>query len=148
MKFSTCLVVLSIMVCLVSCKLKLVIKEYATNKSMLRQSTAQTSSTKPVYVTLIEGSKETYAMCNSICREKGEPDYYTEVTNFPGYGDIFRCQCGGQYTTWYNLENGNELCIDILLGDTLFNHYLNLLGYDTDNCHCDALKQMLARLID
>jgi hypothetical protein len=116
---------------------------------MLRGTTQppQESSDNTIYITLIEGSKDTYTLCNSICLEKNEQLYYTEVTEFPGHGKIFRCQCGDRYTSWYNFSDLSEMCVDILMGDKLFNGYINLLGYDRDDCNCNDLKLLLAKLL-
>ncbi len=122
------------------------------NQAMLRATNSYKGNTsqhprKVTYITLIEGSKEVYNLCNSICSEKGENTLYSEVTDFPDYGNIFRCQCGDNFTSWYKMNDLSELCIDILLGDSLFNDYFNMLGYDVSNCKCDALRVMLTKMI-
>jgi hypothetical protein len=126
-------------------KVKLTLSSYSKSKILLRG--AQQQTTPLVYITLLEGSRDIYATCESICTEKSSPLYYAEVTDFPNYGKIFRCQCGDKYTPWHNLNDLSELCTEILLGDELFNGYFNLLGYDTSDCKCDDLKYLLGKLI-
>jgi hypothetical protein len=100
-----------------------------------------------IYITLFEGSQQNYAACNSICSEFKERVNYAEVTNFPNYGSIFRCQCGIQWSSWYDINTLEELSLDILLGDQLFNNYINMLGFtDFNDCECESLKELLYRL--
>jgi hypothetical protein len=99
------------------------------------------------YITLLEGSKEIYSFCQNICEKWDDPLLYTEVTSFTDYGDIYRCQCGAQYSKWYDMKTHEELSYDILLGDDLFNDYLNMLGFDDNDCYCASLKNLLYKLI-
>jgi hypothetical protein len=101
-----------------------------------------------IYITFIEGSYEVYGYCENICGYEDEPVLYTEVTKFPDYGDIYRCQCGPYYSSWYDMETHEELSLDIILGDYLFNSYINMVGYDDSDCDCSALKNLLYRLIN
>lgn len=130
---------------LIESKVKLNLEKMMTNKFLAKM---KSKNAEPVtYITLMEGTRETYAICQSICRDRGLPTYYAEVTDFPNYGMIFRCQCGDNFTSWYNSEDLTELCLDILLGDTLFNDYFNMIGYDTSDCECNALKEMLGKML-
>jgi hypothetical protein len=139
------------MIYLAESKIRLVIKNLAENKNGLflqgSDSSVQTQAPQLTYITMLEGSREVYGTCQSICWETSKPLLYTEVTDFPNYGKIFRCQCGDRYTSWYNLADLSELCVDVLLGDSIFNDYFNLLGYDTSDCQCDDLKSLLGKLI-
>ena len=101
-----------------------------------------------IYITFIEGTYEVYGFCENICRNEDEQVLYTEVTKFPDYGDIYRCQCGPYYSSWYDMETHEELSLDIILGDYLFNNYINMVGYDDSDCDCSALKNLLYRLIN
>lgn len=149
-----------LLVCIVfsKCKVTLVLKNSMNNQFAnklfaqdsenkeqieIKKETAQ----KVTYITLLEGSREVYGSCMSICWETGRPLLYSEATDFPEYGKIFRCQCGSRWTSWYNMADLTELCVDILLGDSIFNDYFNLLGYDTSDCQCDDLKALLFKLI-
>lgn len=152
MKRLIVLLVVSILVSLSQQKIKLVITNLAQTALKLRgaddSKQVQSDAAKRVtYITILEGSREIYNMCGSICKESCKPLYYTEVTDFPNYGKIFRCQCGDRYSSWYNIETFTALDLDILLGDNLFNDYFNLLGYDTSDCQCDSLKQLLGKMV-
>lgn len=125
-------------------KVKLTLKTKNVSKGMLKTITKNQEIT---YVTLIEGSRETYQYCNNICKNLEQNTLYAEVTDFPNYGTIFRCQCGDSFTSWYNMQDMSELCLDILIGDNLFNDYLNMLGYDTSDCDCSAMKYMLGKIL-
>lgn len=128
---------------LIQSKVKLVLEKSMATKFLMKQKQAP----EVTYITLMEGSRETYALCRSICTQEGLPLYYTEVTDFPSYGMIFRCQCGDKFTSWYNSEDLTELCVDILLGDQLFNDYFNMVGHETSDCECDVLKDMLGKML-
>jgi hypothetical protein len=139
------LLICSSLLIYVKTKVKLTINKKLEMKSLLRNRVKEPKEL--IYITLLEGSKNIYALCQSICGDLGEITLYSESTNYPDYGVIFRCQCGSHYTPWYNLENLNEMCLDILKGDSLFNDYFNLLGYDTSDCKCSPLKDMLSKML-
>lgn len=102
---------------------------------------------KKVYITLVEGTYEIYKLCDVICTVDGKRTSYAEVTTFPEYGKIFRCQCGKQFSSWYNVNTLDNLGKDILRGDEVFNYYLNMLSLDLEECECESLKNVLLRLI-
>ncbi len=157
MKLSNLIILLYLITLSLSTKLRLVLKNSSTfkNKSesqMLKQeykSKIDSVDEKEslIYITFLEGSSEIYGYCESICQKEEEPLLYTEVTDFPYFGKIYRCQCGTEYSKWYNMENHEELSFDVLLGDELFNDYINLIGVDEDDCNCSSLKNLLHRLI-
>ena len=144
---------LLILIILIQVKSKVkVVKTLTEIKNLLRGSEDfnQTTLTPPqevTYITIMEGSDDVYASCSLICRDLNKQTLYSEITDFPGYGSIFRCQCGGDWSSWYNWGDMRELCTDILLGDSLFNDYMNLLGYDVDDCECDGLKKLLGKMV-
>jgi hypothetical protein len=150
--------IFSICILFTECKINLVLKnsmenEFANKLFMQdpenkeQSQKQQEQSPKVTYITLLEGSREVYGSCMSICWETGRPLLYAEATDFPEYGKIFRCQCGNRWSSWYNMADLTELCVDVLLGDSIFNDYFNLLGYDTSDCQCDDLKALLHKLI-
>lgn len=152
MTFFKIILILTLYITFINAKVKIMKMQddQTTNPTLMLRGTnqlPQVSSDNTIYITLIEGSKDTYTLCNSICQDKNEQLYYAEVTEFPGHGKIFRCQCGDRYTAWYNFSDLSEMCVDILMGDKLFNGYINLLGYDRDDCNCNDLKLLLAKLL-
>ncbi len=101
-----------------------------------------------VYITFMEGSDDVYGYCSSVCEKEDEPLMYTEVTSFPDFGNLYRCQCGTQYSKWYEMDTHAELSLDIILGDEVFNNYVNMNGNDNSDCDCYSLKNMLYKLIN
>ncbi len=140
------LIILLSFSCVVYSKVKLEMKDRTELSLMLRGGDKQNLNST-IFIKMIEGSRLTYARCGGLCSELGKPNYYTEVTEFPGYGKIFRCQCGESWTSWFNEEDLKELSPNILLGDSLFNEYMKITGFDASDCECDALKGILSRLI-
>lgn len=170
MKTTGLLIIFSVLIILTSCKVKIIstnmiqinselenLEQNSPNTQILAepsdpvQIVAQPIQIQPnnglTYITILEGTHEVYAKCNIICHSDEKQNLYTEVTNFPGYGKIYRCQCDNKYSKWYNLANNSEVSLDILLGDSLFNHYLNLLGRQEDDCSCDPLKSLLEKMV-
>lgn len=133
-------------------KLKLVLRNLSQShkqENTLNQSpiNLDENNETTIYITFLEGSPEIYEYCENVCQKEEEPLQYTEVTVFPYFGNIYRCQCGNQYSKWYKMDSHEELSFDVLLGDELFNDYLNLPGVNDDNCSCSSLKNLLYRLI-
>jgi hypothetical protein len=122
---------------------------YLQLKTSLRVKDGESNSDSKstTYLTLIEGSQDVYKTCQSICRERKEQTYYAEATDYPNYGKIFRCQCGDKFTSWYSMHDLNEINSSILMGDNLFNNYMNMLGFEISDCECDDLKRLLIRLL-
>ena len=132
-----------------STKLRILFQNLANEKNNSNDSNInpEEDGETTTYITLLEGSSEVYSFCQNICEKWNDPLLYTEVTSFPYYGEIYRCQCGAQYSKWYDMKTHEELSYDILLGDDLFNDYLNMLGFDDNDCYCASLKNLLYKLI-
>jgi hypothetical protein len=120
----------------VLCKVKM---EKEESRVRLRKS-------ETVVIRITEGTREVYARCSEICKVEKAQLMYTEQTFFPGLGKLIRCQCGQSYTEWYKGYKDEAVGQDVLLGDELFNEYINLLGYDEDDCECDGMRNLLYKL--
>lgn len=102
---------------------------------------------KQVDILIEEGSMQIYSMCSEICEKENKSLYYAETTNFPGYGLIYRCQCEKSWTGWYDSNGQCDQCDNIILGDELFNNYMNILGYEPDDCSCQSLKELTLKMV-
>ena len=166
MKTFNLLIISSLVILLANCRVKFtssLLQVSSELESLVDQASATQAQVQPhvqslpiqstntdsdiTYITILEGTHDIYGKCNIICHKDGKANLYTEITNFPNFGKIYRCQCDNKFSKWYSIQDNSEVSLDILLGDSLFNHYINLLGVNADPCSCDPLKALLTAMV-
>lgn len=127
-------------------KIKEGIKTNMNLKANALQSTEK-SEKEPNFIKITEGNTQTYSSCDKICKGYKKNTWYTEETTFPGIGKIFRCQCNRSYSNWHSYPELRDLGNNLFYGDSIFNHYFNMLGVGDENCQCNSLKELLHLLM-